>query len=62
MNVLCFGMILFAFIWGVNEAARSIMSKVHQYNGKELAKLNIPFYPIISYAKFRMSKKKDDEE
>ena len=62
MNALCFGIILFVFIWGVNEASRSIMSKVHQYNRKELAKLNIPFYPIISYVKFRISKKMDDEK
>ena len=61
MAEFIFGMILMAIIWGLNSAARAIMTKIHNNNPAELAKLNIPIYPIICYAKFHFSEKNDEK-
>ena len=44
---------------GVNNAAKTLMTKVHQNNDEEMAKMKIPGYAIYSYIMF---KKGNDNE
>ena len=42
------------FIAG-NDAAKTLMRKVHANNDEEMAKMKIPGYPIYSYYRFKRS-------
>ena len=61
MDGCIFGIIAaIVFIYG-NDAAKIIMSKVHQNNQEKMAKLKIPGYAIYSYIMFIRDRKNETE-
>lgn len=49
------------FIAG-NDAAKTLMTKVHANNDEEMAKMKIPGYPMYSYYKFKRSQSNDTDK
>ena len=47
---------------GGNDAAKTLMTKVHKNDEKELAKLKIPGYAIYSYFIFKRSQSNEKKD
>jgi len=55
LGILC----TVAFI-GANNAMKTLMTKVHQNNDEEMAKMKIPGYAIYSYIMFKRGTNNED--
>jgi len=59
MTGFILGIICTVLFIGGNDAAKTLMEKIHKNNEKELAKLKIPGYAIYSYYVFKRSQSND---
>jgi len=53
MTGFVIGIIFSAVAFACNDAAKTLMVKIHENDAEELAKMKIPGYPIYSYFVFK---------